>query len=157
VFVGRSGRRDGYWFKGDLDDVRIYSRALMPSEVENIVRETPGGRSLAPAHRAEHYRGWDESVCAPRPRDTRVSGFFVALGLVTAVACAGLWPTAAFQLPALLASIAAGFLVLLSVPDAFPDYYRPAIPLLVFVGGIVAVISMRPFPGEAGPSKLGSR
>jgi hypothetical protein len=144
VFIGRSGRRDGYWFKGDLDDVRIYSRALTASEIEGVVRDTARGRSLAPSsHLTEQYPGWDEPACGPRPRDTRVSGFFVTLGLVTAVACAGLWPTPAFRLPAILSSVAAGLLILLTVPDAFPDYYRPVIPLLVLAGGIVAVMSMQ--------------
>jgi hypothetical protein len=147
VFIGRSGRRDGYWFKGDVDDVRIYSRALTPLEIENLTRDTARGRSLAaPPQRSEHYPGFEEPACAPRPRDTRVSGFFVALGLATAIACAGLWPRAAFQLPAILSSVAAGLLVLLSVPDAFPGYYRPVIPILVLIGGAVAVMSMRRSP-----------
>ena len=145
VLVGRSGRRDGYWFKGDLDDLRIYSRALTPAEIENMVRETARGRTVAgPSEHSDRYPGWDEPACAPRPRDTRVSGFFVTLGLVTAIACAGLWPSASFRLPAILASLVAGLLVLLSVPDAFPDYYRPVIPILVLAGGIVAAVSMRP-------------
>jgi hypothetical protein len=145
VLVGRSGRRDGYWFKGELDDVRIYSRARGATEVEKMARETDRGREVAPpSEHSGHLPGWNEPACAPRPRDTRVSGFFVTLGLATAIACAGLWPSTAFQLPALFSSLVAGLLVLLSVPDAFPDYYRPVIPILVLVGGVVAVVSMRP-------------
>jgi hypothetical protein len=158
VFVGRSGRRDGYWFNGDLDDVRIYSRALTPLEIQTLVHETDRGRSLfASSHHARLESAWDASACAPSPRDTRVSGFFVMLGLVTAVACAGLWPAAGFRLPAIAASLLAGLLVLLSVPDAFPDYYRALIPLLVLAGGVVAVASMRSADREDTPSKLESR
>ena len=145
VLIGRSGRRDGFWFKGNLDDVRVYSRPLSQSEIEKVVVETARGRSLAPpGEYAAHYPGWDEPACAPRPRDARVSGLFVTFGLLTAVACVGLWPTRAFQAPAIAASVVAGLVALLSVPDMFPNYYRLCIPLLFLAGGVVAVVSIRP-------------
>jgi concanavalin A-like lectin/glucanase superfamily protein/VanZ like protein len=145
VLVGRSGRRDGYWFKGRLDDVRIYSRALAQSEIETMVRETARGRSLSPPTQSvARYPGWDEPACVPRPTDARAAGLFIAFGLVTAVACAGLWPTPAFRAPAIVCALAAGLLVLPSIPETIPAYYRLVIPMLFLAGGIVAVISMRP-------------
>jgi hypothetical protein len=141
VLIGRNNRRQASWFRGMLDDVKIYSSALTAAEVLDDAHASPRAASLAnaPVPTAE----WDENACVARPPDARVAGLFVAFGLLVAMAFAGIRPTSSYRIPAAVLSLAAGFLILPSIPDTLPDHYSYIVPLLTLAGGLAAVMSMR--------------
>ena len=75
--------------------------------------------------------------------DARRAGLFVAVGLLIAVACVGLWPTPSYQLPSLVLSFAGGFLLAALTASTLPAYYRHVIPLLTLAGGASVTVSVR--------------
>ncbi len=146
TFLGRRSDERGFEFAGDLDDVRIYSRALGEAELAEAAAR-PGGGASSPA--ALEVRLWEEAgapvdSCGPaEPTDARLCGLIVAVGLLSAVAVAGLWPTTGWRAPALLLSLAAGFLLWPLVSYALPAPYSLLVPLLTLVGGLSVVGSAR--------------
>jgi hypothetical protein len=153
LYLGRRASPQGFWFAGLLDDVRIYSAALSPQEIEMQATATRAAALQWPKRDLQDHSAdsgsapIEESSCERSPEpDSRMAGLVVAFGLLLSIACAGLWPTAAYRLPCLLVSFGAGFLLVWSL-GTVPNYYRVAIPLLTLAGGASVVASIcRPRP-----------
>jgi Concanavalin A-like lectin/glucanases superfamily/VanZ like family len=137
VYVGRRGG-GGYGFIGAIDDVRVYSRALTDGEIAaqvDAIARTPSHPNSKAALDSECSRG--------EPADARIAGVLVALGMVVAVACVGLWPSPRFAVPCLLLSALTGVLVLPSIEQVVPQFFALGIPLLTLAGGATVLASVR--------------
>jgi VanZ family protein len=144
VYVGRRSDSSGFEFAGSIDDVRIYSVALTKSQIVAAMRgadinvsasQSAGGGDAESARRA------DQSVdvnkhCAvfSDPEDKYLPTAAGILGVLVAVACAGLWPSAR-PLPCMVVSGAAGLLFLAATPSHLPPFNLWLIPLTCFAGG----------------------
>jgi hypothetical protein len=141
TYIGRRASASGFEFAGSLDDVRIYSRALTPSEIEADFRSTPGAQSIRAAADVVSYRG-DTTCPKEEAADSRTPGLVAALGLLVAVALAGLLPTTS-RLTLCLASTAAGLLLFDALDPSIPSGYRWFLPLLTLAGGASIAFSIR--------------
>jgi hypothetical protein len=152
TFVGRRGDRRGFEFKGDIDDVRIYSRALDPAEIA-AAAAIPGAPRRSSAAQVDRDRPESTSEvdpCGPtEPTDARRCGLIVAVGLLTAIAVIGLSPTTGWRAFALVSSFAAGFLLWPGFASALPAPYASLVPLLTLAGGVSVVASTRSQPTES--------
>ena len=149
VFVGRRADHRGYEFSGRIDDVRIYSKALTPSEVEADMHGGPvtGAASALSTSRADDVvrrnRSEGRGTChqPTRPDDATAPGWMVALGMFAAIACAGFAPRR--TLLALAASLLVGLLVLPAARFVLPSYDLWLLPLLGLAGGVAVIASIR--------------
>ena len=113
VYVGRRGNA-GYHFAGEIADVRIYSLPLTKAEIAagmkssvngSVPQRAPGGDYDRTPPRPEEPK--QECSWAPGPEDAKIPAAAAALGVLAAIACAGLFPSSGL-LACLLASLAAG-------------------------------------------------
>ena len=140
VVVGRRSGSAGFEFAGAIDDVRMYSRALSQRELVDSV----AARSvrLPPATDVENGDSAGDGACfTPQPTDGRLSGVIISIGLLIAVAVAGLWPASSFRAAALVLSGAVGVAVIPMLRAAVPDGFRWVIPLLTLAGGAAVIVS----------------
>jgi VanZ family protein len=148
VYVGRRAEMAGFGFAGSIDDVKIYSRALSPGEIE--AQTTSGTASEAlpleasvpdePTAKSDK----SEATCVvPRVPDASTAGVAVIYGLLVAFAAFGLGPTVANRMSCLAFSVAAGFLLLLPPSSALTAIYGWATPMLTLAGGASVVASLR--------------
>jgi VanZ family protein len=146
TFLGRRGDQRGFEFAGDVDDVRIYSRALDESEIAEVAA-APAGRarpSAGQVDRSQAESATQVDPCGPaEPTDARLCGLIVAVGLLTGVAVMGLWPTTGWRAAALMLSFAVGFLLWPAVSPVLPAPYASLVPLLTLAGGVSVVTSAR--------------
>jgi VanZ family protein len=146
TFVGRRGDQRGFEFAGDVDDVRIYSRALDEAEIAEAAA-APGGRARPSARQVDRSRAESTTQvdpCGPaEPADARLCGLIVAVGLLTGVAAVGLWPTTGWRAAALMLSFAVGFLLWPALSPVLPAPYTSIVPLLTLAGGVSVVVSAR--------------
>jgi hypothetical protein len=151
VYVGRRSDLKGFEFAGSINDVRIYSHALTKAEIASDMH----GTSIdGPAAQRATGRGVDSNRASGRPEDApctgfsdgedeRIPGMAAALGVLVAVACIGLWPSARSSLLCLVVSLAAGLLLLPATASTLPSFNLWMIPLLSLVGGASVAVSVR--------------
>jgi VanZ family protein len=136
AFIGARSRPQSEQFTGLIDDVKIYSRALTQSELAADVEGVELPSFAIPVG------GSSNEACASEvPVDGRVAGFAVALGMLVATACIGLWPTAHYRVPGHVLSLVAGIVLLVSIGSTMPVLLRWLLPLLTFAGGSAIVLS----------------
>jgi hypothetical protein len=148
--VGRGADSRGFKFAGLIDDPRIDSRAPTPIEIEKVmvaveIGNHPTGKTAhalagemlekRPPDRVRHYHH------STLDKDSIVTGLMVAVGVLTALACAGFWP--GYRLRILIASLTAGLLVVPTTSTTqLPLYLVCMLPLLSLAGGASVVISL---------------
>jgi len=137
VFVGRRPRYRGEEFSGDLDDVKIYSRALSADEI--AAEAQPVNVTAATASPTSEIR----PCLGSQETDPRVPGLAIALGMLVAIGVAGVWPTPRYRMFAITCSLAAGLLLLLSMAAVVPPLFRWIVPLLTLAGGTGVAIAVR--------------
>ena len=151
IFVGGRPDSKGYGFAGLIDDVRIHSRPLTQAEIERDMNgvgigshpaEKPvlasAGDVLRKA-RAGIADSWHQPT---RDEDARVPGLMVAVGVLSALACAGFWP--GHKLAMLGVGATVGLLGFPVAAIALPPNTRWMLPLLSLAGsGSVAFSLVR--------------
>jgi len=143
TYIGRRGQA-GYGFVGTIDDVRVYSRALTPSEIAAQVR--PFAQKLSPAGAIAATAEARDPKCVSGEPDARVLWVPVALGMVVAIACVGVWPWPGYTAPCLVLSLLSGLVILPSIEHVAHSFFRFVIPLLTLAGGasVVAAVQSEP-------------
>ena len=116
VYVGRRSDSDQFGFAGEIDDVRIYSLPLTKAEIVADMHGSVHGSALQRAAHGDHGRtpshledGKEACSGSPDPEDKNLPGAAAVLGVLAAIACAGLFPSSG-PLRCLIASLAAGLL-----------------------------------------------
>jgi hypothetical protein len=161
LYIGRRSRLEGYEFAGTIDDVRLYSRALTKAEIVADMQRTDGTQrtdgaqstgGLAvrrpPVRRVDRSGGArpsedaDTSCPVSDEEDARIPGAAATFGVLVAIACIGLWPSAG-SLLYLVVSFAAGCLLLPAMAPSLPSLNLWMIPLVSLVGGASVVKSVR--------------
>jgi hypothetical protein len=147
VYIGR--RSDTERFTGDIDDLRIYSLPLTQAEIAADMHGSAHGAALRQAAAADHgsqpSRVEDgEEACSgtTEPEDEKIPAVAVVLGVLVAIACAGLFPSGA-PLARLIASLAAGLLFASATASTLPALTRWMMPLLSLAGGLSVSLTMR--------------
>jgi Concanavalin A-like lectin/glucanases superfamily/VanZ like family len=149
VYVGKRPDFGGYEFAGLIDDVRIYSRALTQVEIEkamnrDMIGSHPAGKAAhAPAGEILEKRltGHADRCHQPtRTEDALVPGLMVAVGALSALACAGFWP--GHSLSILGVSLAVGLLLYPAAAVTMPPDVPWMIPLLSLTGGASVAVSL---------------
>jgi concanavalin A-like lectin/glucanase superfamily protein/VanZ like protein len=156
LYVGRRSRPAGSEFAGIIDDVRLYSRALTKAEVRSDMQRTDGTHgpdSIAAqpptAGRISSSGGVGTSqdldaLCGAvsDEEDKTIPGAAAAFGVLVAIACVGLWPSAG-SLLYLAVSFAAGWLLLPALAPTLPSLDLWMTPLVSLAGGASVAISVR--------------
>ena len=151
VYVGKRSDLEGYEFAGAIRDVRIYSFALTNTEIAAVMR----GEVIddVAAHRANKngvnnsraavLSTDQDSQCAviSEGGDEMVPAVAATLGVLVALACIGLWPSAG-SLLYLLSSLGAGLLLLPATASTLPSFNLWTIPLVSLAGGASVVVSL---------------
>jgi len=151
LYVGKRSGRDGFEFAGSIDDVRLYSRALTKDEIVSDMQGTatdlPAG--LSAGERLDSSRGARPSEnpnlsCAPSSdeEDARTPGAAATVGVLVAIACVGLWPSAG-SLLYLVVSVVAGLFLLPVMAPTLPRLDLLLIPLASLAGGASVARSRR--------------
>lgn len=148
VYIGRRSDLEGFGFAGLMRDVRIYSFALTHDEVAAVMR----GESIngAAADRAANYTNDVARTTEQKPQckvTSEVGDHWIpvkaaGLGVLVAVACIGLWPSAS-SLLYLFSSAAFGLLLLPAIVPNVPSFNFWLIPLVALAGGVSVVVSAR--------------
>ena len=145
AYVGRRGD-PGFGFAGEIGDVRIYSLPLTKAEIATDMQVSL--QSSAPQLAAgvdygstpspsEDRKG--ECYGSPDPEDRKMPSVAAMLGVLVAIAFAGLFPSSG-PLPCLIGSLAAG---LLFVPVTASLLTGWMMPLLSLAGGASVAFTMR--------------
>ena len=149
VCVGRRAHPIAFEFAGLIDDVRIYSRALTQVEIEkamngvSIGSHPPGkaAHALAGEILEKRLTGHADRCHQPtRAEDALVPGLMVAVGVLSAMACAGFWP--GHRLSMLGVSLAVGLLLFPAAVITLPPYVPWMLPLLSLTGGASVAVSL---------------
>jgi hypothetical protein len=167
--VGRRSDLEGYEFAGLIDEVRIYSRALTKPEILADMQGTVMKGSAALRATARAIGSHNERPLNARLPDTRtpndlnapcsgssdsedaqIPGVAAVLGVLAAIACIGLRPSAG-RLTCLVVSLAAGLLLLPAISPTLPLLTRWMLPVVSLAGGAsVAMSLVRPSRPAAG-------
>ena len=146
VYVGRRSDSDGN-FAGEIADVRIYSLPLTKAEIQAAMhgsmhkpQRTAGSDRDRTPSLPEHQK--DACVGSPDPEDAKIPGAAATLGVLAAIACAGLFPSSR-PLRYLIASLAAGLLFLPAMASTLPVHTRLMMLLLSLAGGASVAFTMR--------------
>jgi VanZ family protein len=146
VYIGR--RSDADRFTGEIDDLRIYSLPLTQAEIAADMKDFAHSPPLRRAARSDHNRAptspaYGNEACpeSPYPEDEKIPSAAVVLGVLVAIACAGLFPSGA-PFACLIASLAAGVLFA-SAASTLPMLTRWMMPLLSLAGGLSVGLTMR--------------
>jgi hypothetical protein len=142
VYVGRRTSSRRFDFAGAIDDVRIYSRALTKSDIGAVMHGTP---MAAKSAGSSSHRRWDSvGPCAvvSDQEDAKIPGAAAMLGVLVAVVCLGLWPSAG-KLLCLTASLAAGLLLVPATASTLPMFDLWMVPLISLAGGASVTFSLR--------------
>jgi Concanavalin A-like lectin/glucanases superfamily/VanZ like family len=146
VCVGRRADTTGYEFAGLIDDVRIDSRALTKGEIEESMIGIKGGsvKDRQSAHalaRKILARRFGDACHQPTsPEDALVPGLTVAVGVLSALACAGFWRGR--RLSILVVSLGVGLLLALVASITLPPLLRWMLPVLSLAGGTSVAASL---------------
>ncbi|HZR16857.1 MAG TPA: LamG-like jellyroll fold domain-containing protein [Verrucomicrobiae bacterium] len=149
VYVGRRSSDSGFEFSGLIDDVRIYSLALTKPEIvaamngAEIDNSTAQRVSSVQSHQAAGAVLGAGNRCAvlSDPEDSRLPTFAGSLGVLAAVAWAGLWSSTR-KLPCLVVSLVAGLGVLATTTPNLPSFNLWLIPLTSLAGGVSVAVSL---------------
>ena len=145
VYVGRRGD-SGFSFGGEIGDVRIYSRPLTKAEIAADMhgsfqsfapQRTTGLEYGGTPSRSEERK--EECFGSPDLEDKNIPSVAAMLGILVAIACAGLFPSSGV-LPCLIGSFAAGLLL---VPVTASLLIGWMMPLVSLVGGASVAFTMR--------------
>ena len=151
LYVGKRSGRDRFEFAGSIDDVRLYSRALTKDEIVSDMEGTaidglvgqpaPGGLD---SRRGARLSENPDLSCGPSSdeEDARTPGAAAAFGVLVAIACVGLWPSAG-SLFCLVVSFAAGFALYPVMAPTLPRLDLLIIPLASLAGGASVAMSVR--------------
>ena len=149
VYAGRRSDSDQFGFTGEIDDVRIYSLPLTQAEIaadmhgsahSSALQRAAGGDRRATPSRPEDRK--EACSGSPDPEDKNLPGTAAMLGVLAAVACAGLFPSRG-PLRCLIVSLAAGLLLVPATASTLPVLTRWMIPLLSLAGGASVAFTMR--------------
>ena len=143
VFVGRRAGDTGFEFAGAIDDVRIYSRALAQAEIESMTEDivSPG---MTVASDLKNNPNASDGPCRSEERTVpRIAGPLVALGMLVAFACVGLWPTSTYHRAGVILGLLAGFAVIPSLAPIVPPVFLWVVPILTIAGGASVALSSR--------------
>jgi Concanavalin A-like lectin/glucanases superfamily/VanZ like family len=142
VCVGKRAEMRGFEFAGLIDDVHIYSRALEQVEIEKIMNgvqiDSPAAGKAAhalPRNILEKRLNGHVDRCyqPTRAEDAIVPGLMVAVGVLSAAACAGFWP--GHRLLILCVSFATGLSLVPAAAIILPPYVPWMLPILSLAGG----------------------
>jgi hypothetical protein len=135
AYIGRRGNSTKFNFSGSIENVRIYSFALTRSQIAADMR----GEDVRPTT----VGAGSGSACAPlSDREDKELPFTAALlGTLVAVACLGIWPSAAWP-PVLAMSIAAGALLLAVTAPNLPVFNIWMLPLVALAGGASIAVAV---------------
>ena len=143
MFVGRRAADKGFEFAGAIDDVRIYSRALLQAEIESMIKGIVSP-VITVASDPKNNPNASGGPCRSEERpDARIAGPLVAFGMLVALACVGLWPTSKYRAAGIILSVLAGFVVIPSIPPIVPPLFLWVVPLLTIGGGASVTLSSR--------------
>jgi hypothetical protein len=144
VFIGRRSDLRGFEFAGMIDDVRIYSRALTPEEVEaetNAHRDSAATKLDTDTISVDSAPG-DGPCSVAAPTDGQLTGILVLVGALVGIACVGLWPWTRRRAWSLALSFVAGCMLLPHlVALSFPGFFLLLVPLLSLLGGASVALS----------------
>ena len=153
VYVGRRSSDpfgfNQFGFAGEIDDVRIYSLPLTKAEIaadmHGSVHSSAPQRAAGGDHGLTPSRPEDrKEACSgsPDPEDKDLPGAAAMLGVLAAIACAGLFPSSG-PLRGLIASLAAGLLFVPATASTIPVLTRWMMLLLSLAGGASVAFTMR--------------
>jgi hypothetical protein len=152
VYVGSRSDRSGFEFAGAIDDVRIYSFALTKAEiaadmrgmaVDDLPAPPATGTSLDRDRSGERRRDpYAACTWSSEFEDRKIPMAVAAFGVLIAVACVGLWPSAA-QVIWLAVCFFAGFLLLRVSSPTLPALNLWTFPLTSLAGGASVAVSLR--------------
>ena len=149
VYVGRRSDSDQFGFAGEIDDARIYSLPLTKAEIAADMHGSADGSALQQAARGDHgstpshVKNGDEACSGSAdPEDKNLPGAAATLGVLAAIACAGLFPSSG-TLRCLMAALAAGLLFLPATASTLPALTRWMMVLLNLAGGASVALTMR--------------
>jgi hypothetical protein len=148
VYAGRRSDSDQFGFAGEIDDARIYSRPLTKAEITadmlGSVQSSAPQRAAGGGHARTPSREDRKEACsgAPDPEDKNLPGVAAALGVLAAIACAGLFPSRR-PLRCLIVSLAAGLLFVPATASTIPVLTRWMMLLLSLAGGASVALTMR--------------
>ena len=157
VYIGRRSdfdglimrRSDSDRFTGDIDDVRIYSLPLTKTEIVADMHGSAHDSALQRVahgdhgHTPSHLEDGNEACSGlTDPEDEKIPAAAVVLGVLAAIACAGLFPSSG-PLSCLIASVAAGLLFILATASTLPMLARWMILLLSLAGGASVGFTLR--------------
>jgi len=155
VYIGRRTDSEGFGFTGMIRDVRIYSFALTDNEIAAVMRgESVNGEEVdRVAAGAASNTSEAGPTTKPNPKCAVISegGYqwipviAASVGILVAVACIGLWPSAS-SLLYVFSSFAAGVLLLPAIVPNVPSFNIWLIPLVTLAGGVSVVLSARRYP-----------
>jgi hypothetical protein len=146
VYIGRRSDLEGFGFAGLIRDVRIYSFALTNDEIAAVMRgESVNGAAAdrAASNTSEAGRSTEQNPqcrVISEDSDQWIPLKAASLGVLIAVACIGLWPSAS-PLLYVFSSFAAGLLLLPAIVANVPSFNSWLIPLVTVAGGASVVIS----------------
>jgi hypothetical protein len=148
--VGRRGDiTAGFQFAGLIDDVQIYSRALTQVEINEAmngvhVASHPAGKAahaLASEILEKRLTGHADRCHHPtRAEDAHLPCLVIAVGMLSALACAGFWP--GHRLSILGVSLAVGLLLFPAAAITLPPYVPWMFPVLSLTGGASIAVSL---------------
>jgi hypothetical protein len=137
VYLGRRGNSGKFNFSGSIQDVRIYSFALTPSQITADMRGEAVGFPTT-------VKAAGSPPCGPLSdnEDKELPFAAALLGALVAFACVGAWPSAP-QMVVLSASLVAGALLLTVTAPSLPAFDTWMLPLVALAGGASVGVSVR--------------
>jgi len=155
VYLGKRTDAEGFGFTGMIRDVRIYSFALTDDEIAAVMRgESVNGEEVdRVAAGAASNTTEAGPTTKPNPKcavisedgDQWIPVIAASVGVLVAIACIGLWPSASSLLH-VFSSFAAGLLLLPAIVPNVPSFNLWLIPLVALTGGVSVVVSKRRYP-----------
>jgi VanZ family protein len=143
VYIGRRSSDRGFEFAGEIDDVRIYSRALTRVEIDSDMRGVPVATPLSIETVDRDHRDTGQPACSAQSdrEDSQLPGAAGVLGALVAVIYFGFWPSARW-LPCLVLGAVAGLILLPAAAPSLPVLGRLLIPSTSLAGAVSVVTSL---------------
>jgi hypothetical protein len=152
AYIGRRSDSEGFGFAGLIRDVRIYSFALTNDEIVDVMRggsvnDVAADRAVAgtESNTSKAGRATQQSppcVVISEAGDQWIPVMAASSGVLVAVACIGLWPSASSLLH-VFSSLATGLLLLPAIIPDVPSFNLWLIPMVSLAGGVSVVVSAR--------------
>jgi len=143
LYIGRRSSSRGNEFAGVIDEVRIYSLALPTGDIEAVMRGQAPSLPQSASRGPDSGLGQGASECSAQSDsdDSQLPGAAGAQGVLVALICLGFWPTAGW-IPAVLASILIGLLLLQAAAPSLPPVGSWLIPLTTLAGTVSVIASL---------------